>query len=121
VAGESPLTASVGADYDRFDEHRRGYVNNAGVQGALRRDEDDVVSNADLYAQAEWSFAAQWSVSGGARHSRVRFDSRDHYVVGANPDDSGRVAYSRTTPVAGILFRCSPELNFYANAGEGFE
>ena len=115
------LTFSVGFDGDRLDEHRRGFVNNAGNQGALKRDEDDRVANTDFYAQADWQFADAWSISGGARHSRVKFDSHDNYIVGANPDDSGKVSYSRTTPVLGVLFKLAPRWNVYANYGEGFE
>lgn len=121
VEGESPVTMSVGVDYDKLDEHRRGFVNNAGTQGALKRDEDDVVSNTDFYLQGEWIVSPQWSVSVGARHSTVRFDSTDHYIVGANPDDSGNVSYSRTTPVVGLVFKPDAQWHLYANAGEGFE
>src|SRR5204862_4828405 len=39
----------------------------------------------------------------------------------ANPDDSGSLRYARTTPVAGLVFKASPALHFYANTGEGFE
>ncbi|MGZ5650572.1 MAG: TonB-dependent receptor family protein [Usitatibacter sp.] len=121
IDGERPLTLSAGLDYDRLDEHRRGYVNNAGDQGALRRDEDDIVANSDVYLQAEWNLSPLWSVSAGARHSNVRFDSKDHYIVGPNPDDSGNVSFARTTPVAGILFKPDPRWHLYANAGDGFE
>ncbi len=121
IDGERPLTLSIGFDGDRLDEHRRGYVNNAGTAGALRRDEDDRVENDDVYAQMEWNLAPAWSLSAGARHSRVKFDSRDHYVVGANPDDSGSITYSRTTPVLGVMYKPSDSLHAYANAGEGFE
>ena len=116
-----PLTLSLGADHDRLEERRRGFVNDFGRQGAPRRDEDDEVSNGDLYLQAEWLVDRCWVVSAGARRSTVRFASRDHYVTGANPDDSGAARYSRTTPVAGVLFRATEDLNVYANAGEGFE
>jgi len=115
------LTLSAGADVDQLDENRRGYVNSAGKQGALRRDEDDTVRNTDAYLQAEWHFDDAWSVSGGARHSHVRFTSRDRYVTAVNPDDSGSLDFRRTTPVAGILFKASERLHLYANAGEGFE
>ncbi len=119
AGGAATLTA--GMDLDQLEERRRGYVNDFGSQGALRRDEDDTVANTDFYAQGEWRFAPAWSASLGARRSRVEFESRDHYVTGANPDDSGSQSYSRTTPVAGIVFRASPQWNAYANAGEGFE
>ncbi len=117
----STLTFSAGVDSDHLNEHRRGYVNNAGRQGALKRDEDDKVANTDFYAQAEWQIAEAWSLSGGARNSRVKFDSKDHYIIGINPDDSGKVNYTRTTPVMGLLFKASPQWNLYANYGEGFE
>jgi iron complex outermembrane receptor protein len=115
------LTLSVGADYDRLDEHRQGFVNDNGLQGALRRDEDNDITSRDFYAQAEWAFATSWSALLGVRRSRVEFESRDHYVVGPNPDDSGSRSFSKTNPVAGLVWHASDELNLYANAGRGFE
>ncbi len=116
-----PFTVSIGADADRLEERRRGFVNNFGRQGAPRRDEDDEVSNSDFYAQAEWRIDTRWVLSAGARRSTVRFASRDHYITSANPDDSGGASFSRTTPVAGVLFKAKEGLNLYVNAGEGFE
>ena len=115
------VTFSVGLDNDRLVERRRGFVNSAGIQGALKRDEDDRVTNTDFYTQAEWQLTDVLRISGGARHSRVKFDSTDHYIVGVNPDDSGKVNYSRTTPVVGALLKATPQFNIYANYGEGFE
>ena len=120
IANIAP-TFSVGFDGDKLDERRRGFVNTAGTQGIIKRDEDDRVSNTDFYAQAEWPLSESLSISGGARHSRVKFDSRDHYIVGVNPDDSGAVSYARTTPVVGVLLKLSSRWNLYANYGEGFE
>ncbi len=119
--GSGPASVSVGVDYDRMAERRRGFVNNFGVAGALRRDEDNVVTSTDFYAQAEWQIAPRWSVLGGLRHSRVEFESRDFFVVGANPDDSGALDFVRTTPAFGVVFRLNPAVNVYANYGKGFE
>lgn len=121
VPGERPFVFSLGAERDALDERRRGYVNDFGTAGALRRDEDDTVASTDAYAQGEWRFAPGWSASAGARHSRVAFESRDRYATAANPDDSGGVAYSRTVPVAGLVFEPDPGWRLYANAGGGFE
>ena len=55
------------------------------------------------------------------RASRVKFSSVDHFIVAGNPDDSGGVNYSATSPVLGVAWRASPTLNLYANAGQGFE
>jgi iron complex outermembrane receptor protein len=119
--GADPFRFSAGLEYERMDERRRGFVNNGGVAGALRRDEDDVVSSTDLFAQAEWRFAERWSAHGGLRTSRVEFRATDYFIGGANPDDSGARSYSATTPVAGLLFRLSQNTSFYGNLGRGFE
>jgi iron complex outermembrane receptor protein len=102
-------------------ERRRGYVNLIGVEGALRRDEDDEVTSSGLYVQGDWRFSERWSVNGGVRTSRVKVTFDDHFIVPGNGNDSGEARFSATTPVIGLLFRAMPGLNFYATYGEGFE
>jgi len=122
---QRPVSLVAGLSYDLLDEHRQGYQNfvgtTVGVQGALRRDEDNQVRSTDPYAQGSWNFAPRWTLHAGVRHSSVRFVSTDHYIVGPNPDDSGRVSYSATLPVAGLLFAATERLHLYATAGRGFE
>ena len=112
---------SAGAEYETMAEHRRGYINNLGDQGALKRDEDDTVSSTGLYVQGEWKFAERWALHGGLRSSRVDFRSEDHFVAPGNPDDSGQKSYDATTPVAGILYRLNERTSFYGTYGRGFE
>ena len=119
--GERPLTFSTGVDADRMAQHRKGYVNNTGISGLLKRDEDNTVTNTDAYAQVEWKFAPRWNASAGVRHSRVRFNSKDYFIVPGNGNDSGSVSYNKTTPVAGVVFNAAPAWNVYANVGRGFE
>jgi iron complex outermembrane receptor protein len=115
------LRLSAGVEYERMDERRRGYINDFGVQGALKRDEDNVVSSTDVFAQAEWKFAERWSAHAGLRSSRVAFSSTDHFIAAGNPDDSGSKDYSATTPVAGLVYRVDAASSLYANLGRGFE
>jgi len=119
--GGRPYTLTAGIDYDRENEYRKGYVNDAGTAGALRRDEFDVVDDFDQYLQARFDATPAWTFAGGLRHNRVRFTSQDHYITATNPNDSGQVTYSRTDPVAGSLYRINPHLHLYANAGRGFQ
>ena len=116
-----PLRFSAGLEHERMEERRRGYVNNNGVVGALKRDEDNVVYSTGVFAQGEWLFAERWSAHAGVRSSHVAFESTDSFIVGANPDDSGSKDYSDTTPVAGIVYRLDPQTSLYANYGRGFE
>lgn len=118
-AGEYKLT--TGIEHDRMDERRRGYVNDNGVAGALKRDQDDTATSTDLFAIGEWSLTPRWVLAGGARASRVRFRSADRFVTADNPDDSGAVRYSGTSFALGLLYKPSDALRFYANAGRGFE
>ena len=118
-----------GLAWDQLREHRRGYQDFTGtgstqvlgVQGALRRDEINDVQDLDPYLQGQWHPVEDWTLDAGVRRSRVRFVSHDHYVVGTNPDDSGRATYEATLPVLGVQWAASPELHLYATAGRGFE
>jgi iron complex outermembrane receptor protein len=116
-----PLRIATGIEYERMAERRKGFVNNNGIAGALKRDEDNVVASTGAYAQGEWRFALRWSAHAGLRASRVEFKSTDYFVATGNPDDSGAVDFSATTPVAGVVFRVDPQTSLYANYGRGFE
>jgi len=120
-----PLRFTAGVNWDREDQHRLGFENfvgdRLGVAGALRRNEQDDVYDFDQYAQGSWDFAKRWSLTAGIRHSTLRFGTDDAYIAPGNPDDSGRVEYSATTPVAGLLWRADARWHLYASYGRGFE
>lgn len=122
---DRPFELSAGLAFDRQQQRRRGYENFVGdalgVRGALRRNEIDTVRNFDQYVQANWRFAERWALTAGLRHSEVKFDSADRYLTAANPDDSGRIEYRATTPVAGLLWRAADWAHLYASYGKGFE
>jgi iron complex outermembrane receptor protein len=119
-----PLTLTAGLMADELTEHRQGFQNFAGttvgVMGALRRDENNKVSSFDQYAQAQWE-SERVSLTAGLRHSVIKFQSRDNYIVADNPDDSGNARFQATTPVLGAVYHVSERLNVYASAGRGFE
>lgn len=123
--GAGPFDLVAGLAYDTLSEHRQGFQNfvgtTLGVQGALRRDEENHASNTDPYLQASWQPAPRWTLNAGVRHSRVRIRSADQYIVGPNPDDSGSADYEATLPVVGVLYEVDERVHLYATAGRGFE
>jgi iron complex outermembrane receptor protein len=121
TAGGRPFTITAGVNDDIMNEERKGFTNVAGVTGALGRNEDNKVSNLDPYVQIQSDFAQRWSLSAGVRRSHVEFRTDDHFITPTNGNDSGSVTYSRTLPVAGILFKINQKLNVYFNTGRGFE
>ena len=116
-----PLSVTGGVEREQMSQRRRGFDNNFGALGALRRDEDDNVTSSNLFAQADWSVIERVSATLGLRRTLVRFDSHDHFITAKNGDDSGSLGFSNTSPVAGLAFRLAPELSLYASAGRGFE
>lgn len=124
MAPGGPLKLTLGLTHEHMKDARIGFENNAGVQGVLRRDEDNIVSNSGQYVQAEWTIGQDWIVIGGVRQSRVSFENKDRYVRttgNGNPNDSGAVSYRNTSPVLGVVYHLTPVVNLYANAGKGFE
>jgi iron complex outermembrane receptor protein len=110
------LRLSAGAEYEAMSQGRKGFDNNFGTPGALRRDETDEVSTTGFFAQGEWAFAQRWIAHAGVRTSDVRFNITP--LLGSN---GGGVSYSGTTPVAGLVFRATPALSVYGTIGRGFE
>jgi len=123
VAG-TPLQLTAGVSYDNLHEDRRGFLNfigdELGVEGALRRDETNVVYDLDEYLQAQWDPTASFRVIAGVRNSEVNVTSDNHLPSAGVVGDSG-VRYSATNPVAGVTYRATSTLNAYVSYGKGFE
>jgi len=116
-----PVTFTLGGDADKLDQTRKGFVNNNGQLGDLRRNENDIVSDIDGYAQIEWNFVPALFAVVGVRTSAVKYKSNDFYVTAQNPDDSGEQTYHNTGPAVGLTWHVADYLNAYATYGEGFE
>ncbi len=112
---------TAGAALEQSTDERRGYVNNRGSQGDLRRDEEGEVQSADLYGRFVWDLNPAWQLSGGVRHSELDFDVTDFYITAQNPDDSGATSFGKTSAALALNFAQSEQLSWYVSAGRGFE
>ena len=108
-----------------------------GVKGLLVRDEINTVSNFDQFIQGAFDISSKWTVNGGLRHTKVKFNNDDRYVdqdiytwtgtgktesmPRTNGDDSGSITHQKTTPVIGTIYKVTDTFNIFANAGESFE
>lgn len=119
--GDTPVQWAAGYEYDRSSERRQGGAASGGEKSTTTRDEDNTASNSDLFIQGTAMLSDSWSLTSGLRHSSVRFQSKDYYITGTNPDGSGAVSYSATNPVLGLTWHAAETLNVYANLGKGFE
>ncbi len=115
-----PVELAAGLTYGYQGEGRKGFVNNDGRKGDLKRDEFNRVDSKEAYLISTWALTNQWSLTAGVRHSRVEFESEDDFLSDGS-DDSGSVDYRQTTPALGVSYQWSPALTLYAAAGQGFE
>ena len=121
--GDTPVELVSGYEFDRSSENRTGGKTNASnnkLAGSLTRDEDNQAQNSDFFAQATAHVSEQISLVGGVRQSNVAFISNDNYLTDKN-DGSGSARFSATSPVLGVTWHASNNLNLYANYGKGFE
>ncbi|WP_278363300.1 TonB-dependent receptor [Acinetobacter schindleri] len=113
----------AGLAVDAMNEERKGYLNYVGntfgVKGELRRNEDNMLWNADPYLQASYNFAPDWTLDAGLRYSNVHFKSDDHYL--SNGDNSGKTTYEKLLPSAALSWQILPELMAYTSYAQGFE
>lgn len=124
-----PVTLTAGLDYENMSERRKGYenfvmVNGApqyGEQGALRRNERNLMWNVDPYLQTQWQLTDKLSLDAGVRHSSVWFDSNDYYITPGNGDDSGDASYHKWLPAGSLKYALTDAWNVYLSAGRGFE
>ncbi|HCI6019652.1 TPA: TonB-dependent receptor [Klebsiella quasipneumoniae subsp. quasipneumoniae] len=124
-----PLTLTAGLDYENMSERRKGYenfvmVNGApqyGEQGALRRNERNLMWNVDPYLQTQWQLTDKLSLDAGVRYSSVWFDSNDYYITPGNGDDSGDASYHKWLPAGSLKYALTDAWNVYLSAGRGFE
>ncbi|MGQ3054785.1 MAG: TonB-dependent receptor family protein [Roseateles sp.] len=101
LAPEHELTVGWAVETQR--DARRGYLNQAGETGALKRDETNRARSSEPYAQWRWTPTPEWELLAGLRATDLRFDSTDRYL--ANGDDSGARDFSGLQPVAGVAWR----------------
>ncbi|HEI9598803.1 TPA: TonB-dependent receptor [Klebsiella pneumoniae] len=124
-----PVTLTAGLDYENMSERRKGYenfvmVNGApqyGEQGALRRNERNLMWNVDPYLQTQWQLTDKFSLDAGVRYSSVWFDSNDYYITPGNGDDSGDASYHKWLPAGSLKYALTDAWNVYLSAGRGFE
>ena len=124
-----PVTLTAGLDYENMSERRKGYenfvmVNGApqyGEQGALRRNERNLMWNVDPYLQTQWQLTDKLSLDAGVRYSSVWFDSNDYYITPGNGDDSGDASYHKLLPAGSLKYALTDAWNVYLSAGRGFE
>ncbi|WP_235425799.1 TonB-dependent receptor family protein [Cellvibrio mixtus] len=116
-----PIDLSLGAEAAKMEDRRRGYVNNLGVAGDLRRDELGEASGRDIYTLLQLNPVQPLTLYAGARRSWLDIDVEDYFIVAGNPDDSGARAYREHSYALGGNYQFANHWEIFASSGRGYE
>lgn len=122
-----PTDISVGAEFAQMEDNRRGYVNDFGVAGDLRRNETGDVKSRDIYSVIQIFPTEKITFYTGARQSDLNFDVTDFFIVPStenspgNPDDSGTRDYREQAFAFGANYSITSEWELFASSGRGYE
>ena len=117
--GGTAVNWVAGYEFDLSRETRQAGAAVRGEKTSTTRNEINQAENSDFFAQATADLSEKFSVTGGVRSSSVRFKSDDNFLTDGN--GSGATSYQATSPVLGVTWHATDNLNVYANYGKGFE
>jgi len=116
---------------DRQDINADKGVARAAIKANFNRNETQTATTSDQYVQGTLTALSELDLHAGLRHSNLSMKFED-LLVGTNAecaspntvrycDSSGTVKYDKTTPVVGGIYKLTPAVNLYVNAGQAFE
>jgi iron complex outermembrane receptor protein len=119
-SGALPVTWTAGFDVAYQHDNRVEFVNGGVPPGGTRTaegvqilDQLEEVTSLAPYAQVTVTLHPQWFVTAGARYDHYDFSATDRFL--SDGDDSGGRTLDAVSPMAGVTFAASDELNLYTN------
>jgi iron complex outermembrane recepter protein len=116
---DRPNRLIVGIDFDDQDDDRRRFNNELGSRGALTFEQNESVRSQGVFLQNELSISEDLLLTMGVRFDRVKFDVTDEFL--SDGDDSGQRSLNGTSPMLGLVYSFSPNLNLYGTYSSAFE
>jgi iron complex outermembrane receptor protein len=130
---DMPYSITSGVTYSQMLDDRKDINADSGVAreaitANFNRNEKQTATTSDQYVQGSLTVTPQIDIHAGVRRTNLGLKFEDELVdtaqCGATPrycDSSGSVRYTKTTPVVGGIYKLSPAVNLYVNAGQAFE
>ena len=116
------ISFTVGGEWSSMTDARKGFVNEAGNKGDLRRDELGEADNRDGYLVLQWQASDAWNVLLGVRQSYLQLSVADYFVIPTkNADDSGEKTFNRSSATLATNYRIDEHFSLHAAFGNGFE
>ena len=116
-----PTEISFGAELAQMEDHRRGYVNDFGTAGELRRDDTGDVQRLEAKTLIQISPVEKLALYAGARYMDMDIDVVDDFIVSGNPDDSGARDYHENALAVGANYVLGSAWELSVSGGRGYE
>lgn len=116
-----PTEISIGAELAQMQDDRRGYVNEFGTAGDVRRDETGEVESRDIYSLIRLNPSEKLMLYTGVRHTDLDFTVEDKFIVIGNPDDSGARNYREDSFAIGGNYAITSAWELFVSSGRGYE
>ena len=120
------LTWTAGIDLSFQRDDRVEYTNGGVPPGGTRTTEgtrllaqDESVNSFAPFVQTHLTIDNRWSVTAGVRYDYFDFRAADRFPE--DGDQSGGQTLDAVSPMAGITFAATPEVNLYANFATAYQ
>ena len=117
--GGMPNRLIVGFDTDDQDDDRRRFINDQGTLGALIFDQNESFTSQGIFIQDELTLTEQLQLTFGLRYDEIEYAVTDRFL--SDGDDSGTRKMDEASPMLGILYSLSEDLNLYGTLSTAFE
>jgi iron complex outermembrane recepter protein len=112
IVGANLVAGKV--DDDRF-------TNVGGKSGPRAAESTQRSKNYSIFAENQHYFLPSTAFIIGAQAVEAKRDLDDHYIIGADPDNSVDETYRRISPKLGLLYELTPQIQFYGNYSGSYE
>ena len=113
------FTIGLLSTYGLTDEHR--YVNIGGNSGAETADQDLSVTSLEVFVQEQHYVAPKVAVVAGLQAVVTRMELDDHFVAGANLDNSDEDTFRGVNPKIGLLVDVADGQQVFFNVSRAME
>ncbi|MGD8320324.1 MAG: TonB-dependent receptor [Gemmatimonadota bacterium] len=109
-----------GMEAELQSDDRHEWANEGGAKGDLSLSQQERVRDTGLFAQARLELGHGWSVLGGLRYDRFRFQVDDRFLTDGTDDSGVRVMHA-VSPSGGLVWEVAPRVELFGSVGSFFE
>lgn len=126
TASAVPLTWTTGIDVsrqgdDRLESENAGVPPGGGLTrpGAPTIDQREEVLTVGPFVQMRAVVGNRWTLTGGVRYDYYDFSAEDHLL--ADGDQTGGRTLDAVSPMVGVTFAATDQLNFYSSFATAYQ